>query len=605
MRSEVGLASLLLGLSPFFLTRVGQAQEVTEVVEEARELADQGRLEEAEALLRKAAESGLSDPDLLLAWSKVLSEMDREEEALRICERALSLRPSDDEAREWLAELYLRNGQPDSALEHLLILASRHPKDLILKRKIAEVLTYLDRNEEALSFLEAYIAAVPTDLEALKLLYKLYLWTDRPQDATKILERIVGADPSDIQALRDLAIRYEEEERLQEAISLYQRLALVGDEEAICALPRLYEWTDQPRRALEAYEACLKVRPFDMASRGRALELAMDLGEGLRVLKHAKFLEAAGAQLYTESLRRSLLLSGSYGNALGLEVFWFHDRLGFHHLTVSPWGSKAFSDALTVGARYKYHLLQGHPDLDGNQPERTVHGHEATLFLDFTLSRWVADLSVSATRYSTTWTSINAHGEARRDFDLVALKIYGERQDNLTTVGAVLDKVVMNTLGLGLYLTPWRGLFLDLSGEYSYMNPDNNQRLYGSFEAGYVIFELPRFEASYTYTVEHFTDNRDSGAIRSYFNPRAYQTHGPALMFRHPLTTWFMYGLNARLWHAVKDDALLITYGVSLRFRWAARHDGGVSYHRTDTIVGTAWSPYQDNALTCSYVFEF
>lgn len=577
------------------------------VVDRARGLREAGDPARAEALLREAAAADPSDAAVLLEWSRALADLGREEEALRACERAVALRPDDTDARSWLAELYLRREQPDSALEHDLIVLRERPQDLATRKRVAQVLVWLDRNEEAIPHLEAYVAAVPGDLEGLKTLYRLYLWTDRAEQALQTLERVVAQDPADREAALELARRYVDLDRFSKAIAVYERLRERDpkDADATCALGSLYEWTDVPRKALDAHEACLALRPFDSEARERALALSLDLGHGRQARAHARVLGLSGAA-YDEAARRALLEQAGHGSALGVDFLWFNDRLGFDHVAVGPWGSVGLGDDVTIGARYRFHWLRGHPDLDGNLPEVARIGHEAGLFGEVKVADgWTLDLSAWVTHYDSPWTSFNARVEQRADFDRVSLSVFGERADNLTTAGAVEDRVVLNTGGLTLYWNPWRGLFFDLAGEGSYLNPDGNARLYGWAAAGTVILDMPRLEASYTYSIEHFRDHMEGGAIRSYFNPRAYQTHGPSASFRHPVTMWFLYGLDLRLWHAVRDDALLATVGVLVGFRPGDRHSLDLAFRRTDTLVGTAGALYQENVLTASYVFEF
>ncbi len=609
MHASMGVRSCALLLLAGATVPAALAQE-SGVVDRARAAREAGEVGQAEALLRQAASENPSDFEVLLEWSRALADLGREEEALRACERAMALRPEDLEARLWLAELYLRREQPDSALEHYLVVLAQRPQDLALRRRVAEVLVWLDRNHEAIPHLEAYLAAVPGDLEGRKALARLYLWTDQAEKAIETLERIVALDPSDRETALDLAQRYVEADRLGQAVLVYERLRErdPADADATCALGTLYEWTDAPRKALEAYEDCLALRPFDSGARERALALSLDLGHIRAAREHARVLGLSGAT-WDEATRQALLLSAGHGSALGVDFLWFNDRLGFDHVAVGPWGSLGLGKDVTVGARYRFHWLRGHPDLDGNLPERTLFGHEAGLFGEVKVADgWTLDLSAWVTHYDSPWTSFNARVEQRADFDRVSLSLFGERADHLTTVGAVLDGVVLNTGGLTAYWNPWRGLFLDGVVEASYVEDSrhgDNVRLYGWGAAGYTVLDMPRLDVSYTYSIEHFTDHREGGAIRSYFNPRAYQTHGPSAGFRHPVTMWFLYGLDLRLWHAVRDDALLVTYGALLRFRLGDRHSLDLVYHRTDTLVGTAGALYQENVLTASYVFEF
>lgn len=608
MHDSLGMTFLALAVVAGATVSPAAGQEdAPSALERARALRSAGDPAQAEALLREAAAADPSDAAVFLEWSQALADLDREEEALRAGERAVALRPDDGDARIWLAELYLRREQPDSALEHYLVVARDRPQDLALRRRVAQVLVWLDRNEEAIPHLEAYVAAVPGDLEGLKTLARLYLWTDRADEALATLARVVAADPSDREAALELARRYVDLDRFSKAIDVYERLRErdPSDADAVCALGTLYDWTDAPRKALAAHEACLALRPFDAQARERALALSLDLGHERQARAHARVLGLSGAA-YDEAARRALLEQARHGTALGVDFRWFNDRLGFDHVAVGPWGSVGLGEDVTLGARYRVHWLRGHPDLDRKRPEVARIGHEAGLFGEVRVAPgWTLDVSAWVTHYDSPWTSFNARVEQRADFDRVSLSVFGERADHLATAGAVDERVVLNTGGLTLYWNPWRGLFFDLVAKGSYLNPDGNARFFGWGAAGYVLLDMPRLDASYTYSIEHFRDHREGGAIRSYFNPRAYQTHGPSASFRHPVTMWFLYGFDLRLWHAVRDDALLATVGALVGFRPGDRHSLDLAYRRTETLVGTTATLYQENVLTASYVFEF
>jgi len=73
----------------------------------------------------------------------------------------------------------------------------------------------------------------------------------------------------------------------------------------------------------------------------------------------------------------------------------------------------------------------------------------------------------------------------------------------------------------------------------------------------------------------------------------------------HTVVPYFQYGADIRLWHAVSEDALFLTYGASVAFRVAWKHLLRVAFHRTDTVYGTTKSLYNENLLTAGYVFEF
>jgi predicted Zn-dependent protease len=589
-----------------------------DVGEDAISLAQSGKVEEAEKLVRGALEKEPERADLWFALSKVLKEKGDEEEALRSCEKALSLKQDDVEIRLFLADLYLENGQEDSALEHYMVVLKAQPANIALKKRIAEVLMALDRNEEAVVMLEEYRRAMPEDKTVLMPLYRLYIWTDQQEKAVKVLEDLAKAEPEDTEILHKLADAYLDADRVADAVEALERVVKIkkDDAEAYCTLGKLYEWTDKPRLALYAYERCLELRPFDPVARSRALELSIDIGLPEKVRKHARVMAAGGAQ-YRDMMRQALLMEGAYESALGVESMWFTDNLGLDHVLAGPWGVWGVSEKVGIGARYRFHWFKGPLTVVGpGNEEEQVMAHEGGVFLILRgLSDFVFQTGVDVRHYDSGWTSVGGSFEARGEFPRVYLRLFAERSDNQTCVGAIVKKsytdsagttkwtggkVVLNTFGAEAYFSLWRELFLGVQGEYSFLD-DYNHRGFGFGEVGYVFFKKVRLQTSYTYSVEVYRDEKDY-----YFSPTSpYHTHGPAVDFKHPVTTWFLYGVNAKLLHAVNDDSLLLSYGALLKFNIAQRHHIETSYERTDTIVGTTSTLYNEGLLRFSYVFEF
>lgn len=583
-----------------FGTPVGaQAQDVGE---EALSLAQSGRFEEAEKLVRDALDKEPQRSDLWFVLSKVLLEKGEEDEALRACEKALALNQHDVEIRLFLADLYLENGQPDSALEHYMVVLKAQPANIALKKRIAEVLVALERNEEAVIMLEEYRRAMPEDKTVLMPLYRLYLWTDKQEKAVKVLEDLAKVTPEDTEILHRLADAYLDADRVEDAIKALEKVIKIDkdDAEAFCTLGKLYEWTERPRLALFAYEKCLELRPFDPVARNRALELSIDIGLPEKVRKHASVMVTGDAQ-YRDVMRQALLMEGAYETAFGVESMWFRDNLGLDHILAGPWGVWGASDKVGIGARYRFHWFKGPLTVVGVGSEEQVIAHEGGIFLILKgLRHFLVQAGVDIRHYDSGWTSVGGGLEARGEFPRVYLRLLAERGDNHTCVGALKNKVVLNTFGAEAYFTLWRELFLGAHGEYSFLD-DYNHRGFGFAEFGYVFSKKVRLQTSYTYSVQVYRDRKDY-----YFSPTSpYHTHGPSVDFKHPVTTWFLYGVNARLVHAVNDSSLLLSYGALLKFNLAQRHHIETSFLRTDTLVGTTSTLYSENLLRFSYVFEF
>lgn len=590
-------------------TTLAHAQQPSdEVVRQAHSLREEGRAAEAEAMLRKALEASPEDPALLAELGEALVDVGREDEALSCYERLVSIRPDDINARMRLADLYLFRDHPDAALAHYMNVLNAKPNDPGVRRKVADILIAMDRNADAIPHLIAYLEAVPGDIETIHTLYKLYLWTDQQARAIETLKSLFEQNPQDLEIARELAERYVDMADEKNAIAIYERILKhhPNDAASLRALGELYEWNDAPRKALDLYEAYLAIEPFDAEIRGRAMQIAVDLGLGNRAKHHAEVLGMADPR--SRELSRSIMLVDTgFGTAIGAEYTFFSDSNDFYHHVVGPRFRYAINDNVGVGARYAFHLLEGPL---GNVTQQ-VMGHQGELFADARLS-WEVLLegSVSVTWYDLNWTSVNAFVAATKDFAEGFVRIFAERSDWLTTNNDVDKRVVANGAGLSFMWDFWSPMYLTLSGEYNYLESTGNDNHRGLIEGGLgvVAYENPRVEVAYEYSIEmyHLTNQADF----TYFVREHYQMHGPMVSIRHPVTHWFLYAADLHLWHAIEDSSasaptLLLTYGAELVLRPELSHLINLAYHRTDTIVGTSSTVYRENVLMASYTYEF
>ena len=580
-------------------------------VDTAMQLHDQGKSKRAVEVLEGCLAS-LERPSskVLFAICRLLHETDKDQEALSYCEKAVRTDPNDPSKRRFLADLYLTVGHKDSALAEYHEVLRLRPNDMPATRRMGELLLWMDRPKEAAGYLRRYLKVVPTDLEARKMLYDALLWSDQPKEAVRVLEQIVQETPEDLKAKKTLAERYLDLGMEQKAIQTYEDLLRQNpkDGEARLNLAKLYEWNDMPDKALEQYEAYLELRPYDEEARKQALELAMALGKGTLVQEHASALSAMDPK-YSYVAKELLLEEWELGTSAGVHYLFFADNLKFQKHIVGPVGNVAVNDWLTLGAFYNFLYLLGPPPAAGigqpnlAAPRTRILAHQGGLRASM---RFPGVLSVDAaaylTRYDTGFLSGSGYLELRKTLGAVTLSLRGERADMQTTIGDIEREVVENRIGLYVYAEPLSWLIL-YSGFYYGRLSDTNNHVYGEAQVGFKVLNVPRLVLSYNYLVDHFsfTDSTQ----RTYFNPRIYQMHGPQVVFRHPVTTYFLYGAKVALWHAVEDSALLLSYGPELVLRIKGRHHLKASYQRMDTVYGSAAVRYQQNVFRFSYMFQF
>jgi len=120
---------------------------------------DLGRAAEAETAARRAIALGIPAPETRLVLARALQDLNRLDEAERMFEEAIALRPNYAEAHRDLAQLrWMRSGSVEAALRGL--------DDLHLVRSIA--LEFMGDQRAALASAEAGLALAPAEPQLLR-----------------------------------------------------------------------------------------------------------------------------------------------------------------------------------------------------------------------------------------------------------------------------------------------------------------------------------------------------------------------------------------------------------------------------------------------------
>lgn len=155
----------------------------------------------------------------------VLERMNQPKAALDDYLRGLELDPGMDQVRLRVAEMYLEDKQPLSALPHLELLQARMPDRAEVLARLGQCWYLQGRHAEARGLLERAIQQMPDDPGVLLYLGRLDVEEGQPARAEQRLRRALAADPSDTE------VRYV----------LVRSLHLQGKEAAAAAEQAEYE----------------------------------------------------------------------------------------------------------------------------------------------------------------------------------------------------------------------------------------------------------------------------------------------------------------------------------------------------------------------------
>lgn len=164
----------------------------------AQAVDDQGRADEAAALLRRAVALDASDADAWNRLSEILVEAERLPEALEAAKRSVDLSGDNGHAWAQYAFVLMASGQLEQALE-----ATRHAQrvsrrgeaepnglEMLLMLQEAMCLSLLGRAQDAIAVMEEDKRRFPTDQHVAGFLAELWL---RKGDAGRALQVIHGA----------------------------------------------------------------------------------------------------------------------------------------------------------------------------------------------------------------------------------------------------------------------------------------------------------------------------------------------------------------------------------------------------------------------------
>ena len=151
------------------------------------------------------------------------------------------LDPADLKVRSKLADLYMREGQKEKALdEHVAI---------------AEELTKKGHLNEALQVLEKGLKIEPKNLKLRGEIARIHVVQRNPEKAAQVLEDLVQQAPNDVQLLFRLGEAYVGSKKFEEAEAIFKRLLEIdpNDQDSHIQMGRVYLLQGNPDGAFDEF----------------------------------------------------------------------------------------------------------------------------------------------------------------------------------------------------------------------------------------------------------------------------------------------------------------------------------------------------------------
>ncbi|MCZ6722073.1 MAG: tetratricopeptide repeat protein [Proteobacteria bacterium] len=213
------------------------ARESHSLLTESAALLDDGKLEQAETLLRDLLAHEPRNPDGLHLLGLALAGFGRTEEAAERVANALRLRPDAASYHNSFGMLLLSAGDPSAALDSFREAIALEPKFTTAQSNAANALRLLGRNAEAVAGYWQALKLEPENAELHSNLGAALIKLDRLDEAITHFERAVSLNSEMSPAWINLGLAYERFGRPVEAFACFHRAAGAAPHDATVSEP--------------------------------------------------------------------------------------------------------------------------------------------------------------------------------------------------------------------------------------------------------------------------------------------------------------------------------------------------------------------------------
>ena len=309
--------------------------------ERAMILIDSGRIERAEAELRRLTDTYPEFYDAQRVYGRILldragNDRARIDEALKHLSAAFKVNPDDLATGVTVSQLLNHLGRTAEAERVLATLVERAPDQRILNFNYAQVLTKLGRGDESRQYLERAVLLDPTFTAAVMQLLDIYQRQSEWSKAAEVLQPLIDEEPLNIEMRRQQAYFYLRAGEPEKAQAAFKSLvdADPADHRSRFYLAEALNDMQQYSEADAIYRSLLEKNPSDpdlLASFGLSQIGQRNYDEAERVFRQLLAIEAVPdnlAALANTQIALIELQRGNYGAAIvaARPYFVFRDK---------------------------------------------------------------------------------------------------------------------------------------------------------------------------------------------------------------------------------------------------------------------------------------
>lgn len=328
----------------------------------ARALADDGRYDEALAVIHRRLARNPDDVDLRWLEAGVTGWAGRHEEAVRLYEGLVAQHPElVREIRTDLATERLWAGDPQAALRDLNVRLVEEPGDHEARVMRALALSHADRLRESLAAYDSLLAESPGDAGLELERARVLNWMGRNDEAVKAYRAELARDPSNRGAQLGLA-RVENWSGLhRRAIARLEPLANAADvePEVLKTLAFAHYWSGNPGRARAWLDLYLAREPHDREGLELHRRIERELSPSLTA-GYARSDDSDGLRIETTTLglrlplgtQNTLLLDGQRDNVRDASgtIDPLQLRAGLETIWSAAWVTRASGGTIDLGS---------------------------------------------------------------------------------------------------------------------------------------------------------------------------------------------------------------------------------------------------------------
>jgi tetratricopeptide (TPR) repeat protein len=198
---------------------IAPVTEPMSINERAIALLNQGRVEEAEQMLRERLRSTVGDNEARILLGRVLDFDGRPEEAVKVWKEGISGGDADFALWMYIGDLRARQGEDGPTLTRRRGTMTAQPD----RDQAASAQYKKDRLEMAVDAYRQGVELAPTHAAAVAKLAEAQLVLGKPADAVATWQRLVEQDEQNVEALVGLAKALHRSDKVDEAITRLQR----------------------------------------------------------------------------------------------------------------------------------------------------------------------------------------------------------------------------------------------------------------------------------------------------------------------------------------------------------------------------------------------